>query len=369
MEVGESSSFIPETPHFFKIMLHESIQSGRLVSICCLLSAVHGQHLVLRDNPNFVGVSIRLLFLFPCYVTRFTLITSLQIIPKKFVRKYGTHLSNSGTVLLMVPTNDAWRVELRTSNGSVWLEKGWLEFLNFYSIKHGDFLVFRHRSGSCSNEFDVVIFDNSSTEIEYPVKSRMNSSEIEEEMENICEESVTLVEAQVHLPSRRITSRKSQLQHGSCSTSKDNVLSNAPSSCSDNPAEPTSQGGTDALERGKSGKGLDSSQVPRSNPMLKLGSLKLQGRGTRNGISSVRKTLIICLETVIFGLKAFVLSCTYFVKSSRKSLFVEMRSITYFTLISHSGNTLYIIRSLHELVLITDNSSVFSSRHLLLLKI
>lgn len=35
-----------------------------------------------------------------------------------------------------------------------------------------------------------------------------------------------------------------------------------------------------------------------------------------------------------------------------------MRSITYFTLESYFGNTFYIICSLHELVLITDNSSV-----------
>lgn len=204
MEVGESSSLVPKAPHFFKIMLHEAIQTGKLVSMCCFYRTLFFPFSLLHDLLK-------------------SLMTSLQIIPKKFIRKYGTHLSNSDIVLLKVPTDDAWEVEPKTSNGSVCLERGWPDFLNFYSIKHGDLLVFWHEPGSCSNEFYVVIFDKSSTEIEYPVRPRVNSSEIE--AENICEDSVISGEKQDQQPTRRTKRRTSHLQKGGYSTGKDNVPS------------------------------------------------------------------------------------------------------------------------------------------------
>ncbi|OWM66301.1 hypothetical protein CDL15_Pgr013518 [Punica granatum] len=94
---------------------------------------------------------------------------SLQIIPKKFVRKYGAELSKSDIVLLKIPTSDAWEVELRTGDGAVWLEQRWLDFVNFHSVKRGDFLVFWYKARN-SNEFDVGLFDNSATDIDYLLK-------------------------------------------------------------------------------------------------------------------------------------------------------------------------------------------------------
>ncbi|OWM66305.1 hypothetical protein CDL15_Pgr013522 [Punica granatum] len=122
MEYEQSSSFHLKAPHFFKIILHTMIQSGKLT------------------------------------------------IPQKFVRKYGAELSKSDVVLLHVPSGDAWEVKLRAGDGAIWLENGWPDFMNFYSIKHGDFLVFCYKSRS-SNEFDVLLFDKSATEIEYPIKN------------------------------------------------------------------------------------------------------------------------------------------------------------------------------------------------------
>ncbi|OWM66299.1 hypothetical protein CDL15_Pgr013516 [Punica granatum] len=118
-----SSFFHPTAPHFFKIILQQTIRTGKLV------------------------------------------------VPKKFVRKYGKDLSLSNAVILKVPNGDAWEVELRKGASDVWLQKGWLDFANFYSIKHGYFLVFKYEPGS-SNGFDVVVFDKSATEIEYPMKSK-----------------------------------------------------------------------------------------------------------------------------------------------------------------------------------------------------
>lgn len=149
-------------------------------------------------------------------------------------------------------------MELRTSNDSVWLEKGWPDFLNFYSIKHGDFLVFRHKLGSCSNEFDVVIFDKSCTEIEYPVKSHVSLSEIKEE--DISEEDDIPMETPDFPPSRRMTRRTTHLQNGSCSTAKDNVPTKVSSPCFDDHTGITSRGGTITHESGKKGKSPISSQ-------------------------------------------------------------------------------------------------------------
>lgn len=188
-----------------------------------------------------------------------TLTMYLQIIPKKFVRKYGTHLSNSNIVSLKVPTNDAWKVELRTGDGSVWLEKGWPEFLNFYSIKHGDLLVFQHETGSCSNEFDVVIFDTTVVEIEYPVKSPASSPGIK--VEDTGKDSVIPGETQDHQPPQRMTRRTSLLQKGSCFTSKGHVPSKASSSCPDDLLGSASQDGTRAPERRKKLKSPNSSRA------------------------------------------------------------------------------------------------------------
>ncbi|XP_031387049.1 B3 domain-containing transcription factor VRN1-like [Punica granatum] len=133
-----SSFFHPAAPHFFKIVLQETIRTGKLV------------------------------------------------VPKKFVRKYGKDLSVSSVVLLKVPSGDAWEVELRKGDTDVWLQKGWLDFANFYSIKHGHFLVFKYEAGS-SNVFNVFVFDKSATEIEYPVRSKVTLSSIK--VENIDEDS------------------------------------------------------------------------------------------------------------------------------------------------------------------------------------
>ncbi|KAK8653763.1 hypothetical protein V6N13_127747 [Hibiscus sabdariffa] len=86
-------------------------------------------------------------------------------IPKKFLRKYGNELTSS--VLLTVPSGDTWHVELTNSDGAVWLQNGWQEFSEFYSLKMGHFLVFKYEG---NGKFLVLIFDTSASEIKYPCK-------------------------------------------------------------------------------------------------------------------------------------------------------------------------------------------------------
>ncbi|GMJ08775.1 hypothetical protein HRI_004546700 [Hibiscus trionum] len=111
---NDQPMFASKTPHFFKIILQEAIADGRLG------------------------------------------------IPRKFVRKYGNQLSSP--VKLEVPSGAIWQVELTKSDERVWLQKGWREFAEHYSLEFGSFLVFRYQG---NDHFHVLIFDRSASEIEY----------------------------------------------------------------------------------------------------------------------------------------------------------------------------------------------------------
>ncbi|KAF7113891.1 hypothetical protein RHSIM_RhsimUnG0104400 [Rhododendron simsii] len=87
-------------------------------------------------------------------------------IPTKFIGQYGKNVGNH--VFLKVPSGAVWKVELERSNGVVWMCNGWKEFAKYYSIGFGHLLVFRY-NGNCN--FNVLIFDTSASEIEYPVSA------------------------------------------------------------------------------------------------------------------------------------------------------------------------------------------------------
>ncbi|KAL6220482.1 hypothetical protein ACLB2K_008238 [Fragaria x ananassa] len=103
-------------------------------------------------------------------------------IPKKFVKKYGEHLSDS--VCLKIPSGCEWEVGVTRNGNKVWFEQGWQAFAKFYSLDYGVFLLFRYEGNS---KFQVCIFDTSATEIAYPIRI--------EEPENInCEDDDNSVE-------------------------------------------------------------------------------------------------------------------------------------------------------------------------------
>ncbi|GMI68864.1 hypothetical protein HRI_000555700 [Hibiscus trionum] len=159
--------FTPKTPHFFKIFLEDTIRDKKLG------------------------------------------------IPKKFMKKYGNGLSNS--VLLTVPSGDTWHVELTRSDGVVWLQNGWQEFVEFYSLKNGYFLVFKYEG---NDTFFILIFDMSASEIEYPCKSHIEDHKSGEQvcLKPVKEEAkdVTCGEiTQKTPPSKETRKKRSQ---ASCST-------------------------------------------------------------------------------------------------------------------------------------------------------
>ncbi|KAL7101252.1 hypothetical protein ACP275_08G043800 [Erythranthe tilingii] len=84
-------------------------------------------------------------------------------IPASFRRRYGQTLP--GRVLLKVPNGSGLEVELVQSDGETLIQKGWREFKERFSIGFGYFLMFEYNGES---QFDVVIFDTTASEIEYP---------------------------------------------------------------------------------------------------------------------------------------------------------------------------------------------------------
>ncbi|XP_048135279.1 B3 domain-containing transcription factor VRN1-like [Rhodamnia argentea] len=130
-----------ESPHFFKIILSDTLQSGKLG------------------------------------------------IPKKFLGRYGKDLSS--LVLLKVPGSLTWTIGVeKRNNGSFWLWKGWREFMQHYSIGHGHLVVFKYEGNST---FHVMIFDKSASEIDYSLSgiSNLGSGFISPKREDVVELEVS----------------------------------------------------------------------------------------------------------------------------------------------------------------------------------
>ncbi|KAL0006936.1 hypothetical protein SO802_008438 [Lithocarpus litseifolius] len=121
-------------------------------------------------------------------------------------------LSNSA--FLKLPNGVEWKVELTESDGEVWLQKGWLEFAKYYSVKQGHFLVFRYEGNS---HFYVLIFDESATEIDYHFntshggKGKLHNEFIAPNMEEI--ESYSDIEFLGSFPPSPKTRDKSPLSY------------------------------------------------------------------------------------------------------------------------------------------------------------
>ncbi|XP_074318179.1 B3 domain-containing protein LOC_Os12g40080-like [Silene latifolia] len=90
----------------------------------------------------------------------------LIVIPIKFMAKYGNDLSD--VVSLKFPTGKTWKVKLLKENGRAWFNDGWHEIVTYYSICPGHFLMFTYGGTS---RFNVLIFDMTTCEIEYPLDS------------------------------------------------------------------------------------------------------------------------------------------------------------------------------------------------------
>ncbi|XP_074335931.1 B3 domain-containing transcription factor VRN1-like [Apium graveolens] len=98
------------------------------------------------------------------------------MIPEKVLRVLGEDLKDS--VSLNAPSGSQWLVNLKRHEGKVWLQNGWPEFANFYSIGFGYLLVFEYKGDA---KFQVLIFHPSSLEIDYPLAASDRPSTSENE--------------------------------------------------------------------------------------------------------------------------------------------------------------------------------------------
>ncbi|KAK7343348.1 hypothetical protein VNO77_12013 [Canavalia gladiata] len=87
-------------------------------------------------------------------------------IPNKFIRIYGGGLSNP--VFMKPPDGSEWKVYWTKQNGEVWLQKGWKEFIENYSLDEGFLVVFKYQGTS---NIDVLILHHNALEIHYPCHS------------------------------------------------------------------------------------------------------------------------------------------------------------------------------------------------------
>ena len=61
--------------------------------------------------------------------------------------------------------------------GGVWFENGWCEFASYHGLTMGHLLVFRYDGNS---QFDVLIFDATATEIDYPLDDQLQGHRMED---------------------------------------------------------------------------------------------------------------------------------------------------------------------------------------------
>ncbi|KAL5539491.1 hypothetical protein UlMin_044270 [Ulmus minor] len=95
------------------------------------------------------------------------------LICKKFVKLKGKGLSDS--VTLKVPCGSKWKIKLKKCDGKVWLEEGWQEFSEYYSLVVGSLLTFRYIEEA--SLFHVSIFGTSTYEIDYPILPKPEPTE------------------------------------------------------------------------------------------------------------------------------------------------------------------------------------------------
>ncbi|XP_021809503.1 B3 domain-containing transcription factor VRN1-like [Prunus avium] len=113
--------------------------------------------------------------------------------PESVVTKYGDCLGD--TVFLKVPNSAVWPVGLIKRNGQVWLQQGWSNFADFYSLAFGYVLLFSYEG--LHSHFQVRIFMRSPLEIDYFGSSVKEEHNLNGEMDysNSSESPASLVNA------------------------------------------------------------------------------------------------------------------------------------------------------------------------------
>ncbi|KAK3195629.1 hypothetical protein Dsin_026939 [Dipteronia sinensis] len=118
-------------------------------------------------------------------------------IPEKFVRIFGNEFSNE--VTLTVPNGRVWQVGLTKEEQKIWFHDGWHEFVQYHSISTGYFLVFKYGKNS---KFNVLIFDMTACEIQYPYVKEEPEIENEDSVEIM--DFTTTPNPTFHTPKKKV---------------------------------------------------------------------------------------------------------------------------------------------------------------------
>ncbi|XP_031283878.1 B3 domain-containing transcription factor VRN1-like [Pistacia vera] len=93
-------------------------------------------------------------------------------IPGNFVSRFADELS--AVAKLSIPNGHDWQVTIDGKN--IWFQDGWHDFVQYYSVSTGYFLVFKHAKNST---FEVLIFDKTACEIQYPYNAEEAVNDVE----------------------------------------------------------------------------------------------------------------------------------------------------------------------------------------------
>ncbi|KAM4096262.1 hypothetical protein ACJW30_08G092100 [Castanea mollissima] len=105
----------------------------------------------------------------------FKIIMPQTLQERKLVSKYGVHLSD--TAFLTIPNGTNWKFKLTKRDGEVWFQNGWCEFASCHTLTPGHLLVFKYEGNS---QFYVLIFDATTTKIDYPLDDQLQVRRMED---------------------------------------------------------------------------------------------------------------------------------------------------------------------------------------------
>ncbi|CAM8897469.1 unnamed protein product [Rhodiola kirilowii] len=139
-------------------------------------------------------------------------------IPGKVIKRIEQELSI--VVTLSVPDGRKWNMKLGKDGGKCWFGDGWVEFMNYYSVRVGYLLIFRYKGDST---FVVNVFNLSNAEIQYSPDSVDSSEKVIEEKQ--CLESTEVEEDKQWMLSKKLASMQVN-EDTLCSATKDKEFGN-----------------------------------------------------------------------------------------------------------------------------------------------
>ncbi|CAI8605325.1 unnamed protein product [Vicia faba] len=83
-------------------------------------------------------------------------------LPKGFTTKHANDMLNP--IFLMTPDDKKWEIHITKVDEDFWFQKGWKEFATYYSLDHGNMILFQFEEKS---HFVVHVFGKSTLEIQY----------------------------------------------------------------------------------------------------------------------------------------------------------------------------------------------------------